>query len=130
MCLVDFEKAFDTVEHEPLWQVLEEQGVHPAYVHLLKTLYKEQSATVTAGCKSRSFKLERGVKQGDPISALLFIVVMEAIFRKLKSRWRSLNVKRKSHYHGVVVDDPDDPLTNLRFADDVLLFSTCRADIG
>ena len=79
MCLVDFEKAFDTVEHEPLWDVLVEQGVHPAYVDLLKVLYKDQSATVIAGCRSREFSLQRDVKQGDPISALLFIAVMEAV---------------------------------------------------
>ena len=87
MCLVDFEKAFDTVEHDTLWTVLEEQGVHAAYIDLIKTLYKDQTATVTAGCRSRTFSLQSGVKQGDPISALLFIAVIEAIFGRLKQGW-------------------------------------------
>ena len=130
MCLVDLEKALDTVEHEPLWKFLMDLGVHPAYVDLLKVLYKDQSVTVIAGCRSREFSLQRGVKQGDPISVLLFIAVMEAIFGKLKSKWQSLNSKCKLQYYGFVIDDPSDPLTNLRFADDVLLFGNSRADIG
>jgi len=64
--LVDFEKAFDTVEHDALWKVLNEQGVEPAYINLLRKLYKNQTATVLAGTESRAFTLGRGVKQGDP----------------------------------------------------------------
>eukprot|EP00959_Pyramimonas_sp_CCMP1952_P173324 3621816-Pyramimonas_sp.AAC.1 len=88
---------------------------------MLKRLYAKQSACVTAGTKSRMFDIFRGVKQGDPISSLLFVVVMEAVFRKLKVRWANLNHKRCGSYYGMVIDSPGDPLTNLRFADDVLL---------
>ena len=130
MCLIDFEKAFDAVEHDALWKVLEDQGVHCAYVDLLKSLYEEQTASVMAGCQSRTFALHRGVKQGDPISALLFIAVMEAIFRNLKTNWNRLNAGRKGQYYGIVIDKPEDPLTNLRFADDVLLFSSSKTDIA
>jgi hypothetical protein len=55
---------------------------------------------------------------------------MEAIFRKLKLKWKSLNAQRKGHYYGIVIDDPSDPMTNLRFADDVLLFGGSKSDIG
>ena len=79
--------------------------------------------------ESRCFHLQRGVKQGDPLSALLFIVVMEDLFRPLQQRWKRLNDKRVGQYYGVVVDDPRDPLTNLRFADDVILLATNKSDI-
>ena len=127
--LVDFEKAFDTVEHAPLWDALEELGVEAEYIDLLKTLYREQASTVLVGEESRTFALERGVKQGDPLSSLLFLAVMEIIFRRLKTRWGRLNLRRSGSYYGVVVDDARDPLTNLRFADDVLLVSTSRKDV-
>ena len=78
--MIDFEKAFDTVEHDTLWNALEEQHVKPAYIDVLKRLYAHQSATVVAGERSRRFDVSRGVKQGDPISSFLFVVVMEAIF--------------------------------------------------
>ena len=77
--LVDFEKAFDTVEHEPLWRLLAQQGLPPQYVTLLQRLYANQEASVQAVTRSKSFQITRGVKQGDPISALLFIAVMQAV---------------------------------------------------
>ena len=128
--LVDYEKAFDTVEHEPLWNVLRENGVEETYVYLLMLLYANQSGSVLAGKESRSFSLLRGVKQGDPISGLLFIAVMESIFKKLKTRWHSLNGRRKGLPYGVVIDHDTDPLSNLRFADDVLLFATSQQDMA
>ena len=127
--LVDFEKAFDTVEHGPLWQALEELGVAAEYIDFIKVLYREQESTVLAGKESRAFPSERGVKQGDPISSLLFLAVMECIFRKLKKRWHQLNLRRASHLYGIVIDSEHEPLTNLRFADDVILVASSRADI-
>ena len=75
--LVNFEKAFDTVEHPALWDVLQRQGVPLHYISLLRSLYKDQSAEVQGRSCSRSFSITRGVKQGDPFSALLFIAIME-----------------------------------------------------
>eukprot|EP00973_Karenia_brevis_P050076 6950638-Karenia_brevis.AAC.1 len=54
---------------------------------------------------------------------------MEICFRTLKARWNSLNKKRIGQYYGVVIDALDDPLLNLRFADDVLLMATSKTDI-
>ena len=54
---------------------------------------------------------------------------MEAIFRNLKRRWHALNAKRKGAYYGIVIDNPADPLTNLRFADDVLIVAQGSSDI-
>ena len=118
--LVDFEKAFDTVEHDALWKSLLDHKVPTAYIVLLSKLYEAQTARV----------MERGVKQGDPISALLFISVMESIFTRLKRRWQSLNTRRKGTYYGLVIDDVDDPLFDLRFADDVLLIATSASDVA
>ena len=62
------------------------------------------------------------------MSGLLFNFVMEAVFRNLKTWLDKLNLKRSGQYHGIVIDRPEDRLTNLRFADDVLLFASNRAD--
>ena len=61
--MVDFEKAFDTVEHAALWDVLRDLGVDEAYISLLRKLYRHQPAIVVAGTVSRRFDLTRGVKQ-------------------------------------------------------------------
>ena len=55
---------------------------------------------------------------------------MEVIFRRLKTRWGKLNLRRTGPYYGVVIDNEDDPLTNLRFADDILLVATSKRDIA
>ena len=81
--LIDFEKAFDIVEHDVLWEVRKDQGLHPDYIDIIKRLYDGQTAYVQAA--SRRFPLLRGVKQGDPVRALLFIAVMEQCFRSLKN---------------------------------------------
>ena len=127
IALVDFEKAFDTVDHPTLWKVLQEQGVPNHYIALLQSLYQGQIAYVKADVKSRSFSISRGVKQGDPISALLFIAVMQDCFGKLQSRWQDLNEKRSGVKYGIRLARGQ--LTNLRFADDVILVAQQRADI-
>ena len=92
MATIDFKKAFDTVTHQALWESLEEQGVSPNYTNLLARLYTEQTGTVTTNTKSRQFKIERGTKQGDPLSSLLFNCLSESIFRRLQTQWDLLLV--------------------------------------
>ena len=70
--LIDFEKAFDTVDHRKLWETLATHGVEARYISLLQKLYRSQTASVWAGHESHHFSIERGVKQGDPISASIF----------------------------------------------------------
>ena len=129
IALVDFTKAFDTIEHAPLWAVLREKGVPDQYVNLLKHLYGDQHGYVQAGVPSRSFRISRGVKQGDPISSLLFIAVTQACFSKLEDKWHKLNQRRAGLQFGIEIQPGCRNLTDLRFADDVLLFAQQRSDI-
>eukprot|EP00959_Pyramimonas_sp_CCMP1952_P445730 9332180-Pyramimonas_sp.AAC.1 len=87
--MVEFETAYDTVEHDALWAALREQGAPHGYINILKRRYSKQGVTVLARTRNRQFEYSRGVKQGDFISSYLFVVQMEAIFRKRKARWES-----------------------------------------
>ena len=89
--LIDYSKAFDSVEHTMLWKVLKDQRVPPYYILLLKRLYSGAQAYVRTDVSLRSFCVCRGARQGDLISPLLFIAVMEHIFTCLKVQWQRAN---------------------------------------
>ena len=120
---IDFKKAFDSVSHEALWTALADQGIDDTYICLLSKLYADQTAAVKIDCTSKFFNIDRGVKQGDPLSSLLFNCVSESLMRKLKVQWRSKRYGLQLQPH------PDDTLYNLRFADDILLLSTTLPSI-
>ena len=115
---IDFTKAFDSIKHSALWKSLRFYGVKPAYVRLLQRLYNHQEGTVLTDKESDVFSIRRRTKQGDPLSSLLFNTVLQYSLEEDLKRWQE---KRK----GIKLSDAaEDCLTNLRFADDVLLFST------
>ena len=86
---VDFQKVFDTISHESLWESLAEQNVPDMYIKLLRRLYQGQTGKVSCDRCSRSFNIERGTKQGDPISPILFNATLEKIMRAVKRKWQS-----------------------------------------
>ena len=126
--MVDFEKAFDTVDHTALWSVHASHFVPLPYINILLKLYRKHIVTVATDVESRAFGLHKGVKQGGPISALLFILVMDRCMQNLKCKWYTANTRRPGLHFGLHVDGPD-TLTNLRFADDILLLASSRPDI-
>eukprot|EP00973_Karenia_brevis_P077427 10757099-Karenia_brevis.AAC.1 len=67
-CALDYQKAFDTVCHQQLWRALYDQRVPPSYIRVLQKLYCAQSGKVMGTATSKTFKIQRGVRQGDPIS--------------------------------------------------------------
>jgi hypothetical protein len=112
---LDFKKAFDTIKHESIWNSLEEQGVPYTYIDTLQKLYTGQAAAVQCDAKSKSFDIKRGTKQGDPISPILFNAVVESFMRKLIIKWD------KKKFGARLGTLSTSSLTNLRFADDILL---------
>ena len=83
---------------------------------MLQRLYEGQEAKVKTDASSNWFMIQRGTKQGDPISAIIFNAVVEHFMKILKAKWG----KKK---FGVQVDQhtDNDFVTNLRYADDILL---------
>ena len=83
--------------------------------HLESWLYDGQHANVKCDATSRDFNIGKGTKQGDPISSIIFNSVLEEVIRKAKMKWRSKKYFVQLGY------SPDFIITDLRFADDILL---------
>ena len=92
-CFIDYAKAFDCVDHNKLWKILQEMGIPDHLTCLLRNLYAGQEATVRTGHETTDwFQIEKGICQGCILSPCLFNLYSEYIMRnaglkyKLESR--------------------------------------------
>ena len=112
LVLIDFEKAFDTVEWNFLFKSLQAYNFRENYIKWVKLLYSNiTSSTINNGFLSPTFKLSRGIRQGCPLSALLFILVAETIALKLKT---------EKKIQGIMVGETEYKICQM--ADDTTLF--------
>ncbi|KAK3516854.1 hypothetical protein QTP70_027075 [Hemibagrus guttatus] len=116
MCFVDLEKAFDRVPRGILWEVLWEYGVRGPLLRAVRSLYnRSRSLVCIASCKSDLFPVHVGLRQGCPLSPVLFIVFMDRISR------------RSQGLEGVRFGDHR--ISSLIFADDVVLLASSGLDL-
>ena len=77
---LDFEKAFDSIEWDFIQKCLESFNFGPNLRQWISVFYKDIcSCVVNNGVASKLFYLERGVRQGCPLSGILFVIAMELL---------------------------------------------------
>ena len=77
-CFMDYMKAFDCVDHNNLWEILQEMGIPDQLIFLLRNPYVSQEATVRIGHGTRDwFQIGKGVHQGCILSPCLFNLYAE-----------------------------------------------------
>ena len=82
ICLIDYTKAFDCVDHNKLWKILQEMGIPDHLTCLLRNLYAGQEETIWTGHgKTNWFQIGKGVHQGCMLSPCLFNFYAEDIMR-------------------------------------------------
>ena len=81
-CFIDYVKAFDCVDHNKLWKILQEMSIPDHLTCLLRNLYAGQEATVrTAHGTTDWFQIGKGVHQVCILSPCLFNLYAEYIMR-------------------------------------------------
>ncbi|GKD21782.1 RNA-directed DNA polymerase, eukaryota, reverse transcriptase zinc-binding domain protein [Tanacetum coccineum] len=77
---VDFEKAFDSVNWEFLFDVMKQFGFGDKWIGWIRSCLSSASISVLInGSPTKEFSMERGLQQGDPLSPLLFLLVAESL---------------------------------------------------
>ena len=77
-CFIDYAKAFDCVNHNKLWKILQAMGIPDHFTCLLRNLYAGQEATVRTGHGTTDqFQIKKGMCQGCILSPCLFNLYAE-----------------------------------------------------
>jgi hypothetical protein len=109
---LDFEKAFDSISWDFLFKTLIAFNFGDYFISWIKILYNKPLCCVSNnGHATQFFEISRGIRQGCPISALLFILVAEIM---------SINIRNNEKIEGVCIGDKSVRITQL--ADDTSLF--------
>ena len=114
LVFIDFSDAFGSVDHSCMFKVLQEFEVPLPYCILIEDLYKHSNFQVMVGHElSNTFNILRGTKTGDPLSGLIFIAVVDYIFKPMVvSAMLDLNIRDQRRLNPIPVQG---------FADDVCL---------
>ena len=109
---IDFEKAFDSLEWDFLFDCLKAFNFGPSFIQWVKSYYSDvESTVINNGYTTGYFKVERGVRQGDPLSPSLFILALEVFLISMRSN---------QNIHGIKIGDKT--ITDAAFADDLSCF--------
>jgi len=117
---LDYEKAFDRLEWNYMYKVLEAFNFGPNMIKWIKIMYKQPIIMVkNNGWLSEPIATQRGIRQGCPASALIFILAIELM---------ALNIRANSHIKGIKIGDSERKLA--QYADDSTLTLTTIESIG
>ncbi|KAF5341132.1 hypothetical protein D9611_005853 [Ephemerocybe angulata] len=120
VCL-DQEKAYDKIDHAFLWATLKKIGCPDSFIKTIKHLYADaKTSIIMNGVAGRKFSITRGVRQGDPLSCLLFDLAIESLASAL----------RKSRLKGLTFEGMKDRLIANLFADDTTVFLSSEDSFG
>ena len=118
-CFIDYDKAFDCVDHNKLWKILQEMGIPDHLTGLLRNLYAGQEATIRTGHGTIDwFQIGKGVRQGCILSPCLFNLYAEYIMRNpgLEEAQAGIKIARRN-------------INNLRYADDITLMAESEEEL-
>ena len=118
-CFIDYAKAFDCVDNNKLWEILQEIGIPDHFTGLLRDLYAGQEAIVRTGYGTTDwFQIGKGVCQGYILSSCLFNLYAEYIMRNagLEEAQAGIKIARRN-------------INNLRYVADTTLMEESKKEL-
>ena len=113
---IDFEKAFDSLDREVLWQLMRHYGIPDKFINIVKSTYNGMKCRVVhEGQLSGDFEVTTGVRQGCLLSPFLFLLAVDWIMRETTTG-------KREGIQWTLLEQLDD----LDFADDIALLSHSR----
>ena len=88
LVLFDFKAAFPSMSHDYMMAVLDHIGVPRHSLNFIKALYDDNRCVLS--CKGRlfdGFAVSSGIRQGCPLSPLLFVATIDFLLRELATRF-------------------------------------------
>nr|XP_025628058.1 uncharacterized protein LOC112721200 [Arachis hypogaea] len=114
---LDFQKAYDRVRWSFVDIVLQKMGFGQRWRGWIKEcVYSASMSVLVNGSPSKPFKMERGLRQGDPLSPFLFVLVVDVLHRMIGEAVRNERISP------LLVGRDNIELSHLQFADDTILF--------
>lgn len=96
LLFLDAEKAFDNVNWEFMFKVLENKNFGENFIKAIKAIYKIQKAKIIVNEEeTQECKITKGTRQGCPISPLLFILVLEVLLEEIRKDQNIEGIKIK-----------------------------------
>ena len=133
---IDFRKAFDTIEWNYLRKTLQTLNFGSDLIAWFNTFYKDiSSCVINNEYFSAFFNLNRGVRQGCPLSGMLFILGLELLTQSIKhdNQIKGISVNKKKIKMCQYADDMTCFLKDLKstklLRDKIELFSHCSASV-
>lgn len=112
---LDLRNAFGSIPHSAVYTILASIGVPEEIILLLKDVYSGATTTfLTSNGETEPVNIQAGVKQGCPMSAILFNLTIDTIIRAVKRSAADNNLGLTVH---------DQPLSILAYADDLVIMS-------
>ena len=121
---LDFSKAFDSLEWIFMTETLKKFGFKSGFIRWVETMYNDiKGCILNNGWVSGPFKIYRGIRQGCPISALLFVITVELM---------AIRLRKNKELKGITIklDGQSCNLKICQLADDTTLFLQSRKDIS
>lgn len=111
---LDQEKAYNKIRHDYLWKVMEALNLPQPFIQAVQALYSNAQMKVAInGVMSEPVHIRRGVRQGDPLSCLLFDLAIEPL---------ACMIRNDPNIKGIMISGIENTVKIKLFADDMNIF--------